>query len=97
MSVSPTPAIAPMKMREVLRMISKPFVLITSFAPTALLWPPLVCQDYGSCTPLRNAPGQASRRRQSLESWGHPGILMGHCAVGPNSAKHAKADRRPRA
>jgi hypothetical protein len=46
MSVSPAPAIAPMKMREVLRMISKPFVIFSSFAPTALLWPPFVCQDY---------------------------------------------------
>jgi hypothetical protein len=53
MSVSPAPAIAPMKMREVLRMISKPFVLFSSFAPAALLWPPFVCQDYdyscGAC------------------------------------------------
>ena len=46
MSVSPAPAIAPMKMREILRMISKPFVIFSSFAPTALLWPPFVCQDY---------------------------------------------------
>ena len=31
-------------------MIGKPFVIFTSFAPTALLWPPLVCQDYdGYC------------------------------------------------
>ena len=39
-SVSPTPAIAPTKMREVLRMDQQAFVIFTSVAPTALLWPP---------------------------------------------------------
>ena len=47
MSVSPAPAITPMKMREVLRMISKPLSYSVLLPPTALLWPPLVCQDYG--------------------------------------------------
>ena len=35
---------------------------MTSFAPTALLWPPLVCQDYGSATRDRPQARECDRR-----------------------------------
>jgi hypothetical protein len=101
-SVSPTPAIAPTKMREVLRMDQQAFVIFTSVAPTRSYGRPLVCQDYGSCTPLGAAHVKKAAQRtglslqkEAITSW--KGILTGHCAFGPNSAKHAKSDKRPRA
>ena len=48
--------------------------------------------------------GARERPHQELAQWGCVRLaqprrvgLNGHCAAGPNSAKHAKADRRPRA
>ena len=57
------------------------FVILTSFAPTTFLWPPLVCQDYGSCTSagqrrtLKKATQRTSLQKEAITSW--KGILTG--------------------